>query len=63
MDVLKPAQASSFYSKLLSAGKDLTKLGGGAGKRRISNYRVEEGISQRGHCTDQEAHMERGQAR
>lgn len=62
VDVLKLAQASGFYSKLLSAGKDLTKLGGGAGKRRISNYRAEEGISQRGHCIDREAHIERGQA-
>lgn len=49
LDGLKLAQASSFYSRLLSAGKDLTTLGGGAGRRRrISNYRAEVGISGRG---------------
>lgn len=44
LDGLKLAQAFSFYSRLLSAGKNLMELGGGAG-RKTSNYRADEGIS------------------
>lgn len=60
--VLKLAQASSFYSRLLSFGKNVMKLGGGTGRRRTSNYRATEGISGRGYCIKQEAHIERGLA-